>query len=108
MTTVVSKKQLAGVIFAKLTEQKVKRVDIIKAMVAEAGLTMSGAGTYYQNFKSGAWEAVPKVAVDPKAGVNFESMTEAELVTWFNEHSGLAIKEPLFRDDIMALINRFI
>ena len=103
-----SKKQIAAALYLEMTSAGTKRVDIINAMVAKANMTFSGASTYYQNFKSGAWDTAPKGGVDLKAGVDFESMTETELVAWFNKHSGLAINELWIRDDIMALINRFI
>ena len=48
-----SKKDIAGRIYSEMVGQK--RALVIAAMMAQAGLSKAGAGTYYQNFASGKW-----------------------------------------------------
>ena len=107
-----SKKQLAGAIYLKMKEAGLQRKFIIDAMVAECHLTFSGASTYYQNFKSGQWDAHPKavaeVKPDPKIGVDFDSMSDDELLMFFWEHTGVEISGFLNREDAMLAINGLI
>ena len=104
-----SKKQLAGAIFLEMTEKKLQRKFIIEAMVAQCQLTFSGASTYYQNFKSGQWDAYPKQVVvvkpDPKIGVDFDSMSDDELLMFFWEHTGVEISGFATREDAILAIN---
>ena len=106
-----SKKQLAGAIYLKMKDAGKPRKDIIDAMVAECHLTFSGASTYYQNFKSGQWDAHPKNAVevkpDPKIGVDFNAMGDDELLMFFWEHTGVEISGFTTRDDALKMINTF-
>ena len=105
-----SKKQVAAALFVEMTKNGAKRVDIINAMVAKANMTFSGASTYYQNFKSGAWDTAPKVDghIDYKSGVDFDSMDDEEVLAWFNEHAGLNIAGFADREEMMSVINRFM
>ena len=107
-----SKKQLAGAIYLKMKEAGLQRKFIIDAMVAECHLTFSGASTYYQNFKSGQWDAHPKavaeVKPDPKIGVDFDAMDEDALLMFFWEHTGVEISGFASREDAMLAINGLI
>jgi len=53
----VSKKAIAGRVYLAGVAAGHKRKVIIADMMEAAGLTDNGAGTYYQNFKSGDWVA---------------------------------------------------
>jgi len=50
-----SKKAAAIRIFNKLNVDGKQRKEIIAQLVAELGMNAPGAGTYYQNVKSGTW-----------------------------------------------------
>jgi len=52
-----SKKAIAGRVYLAGVAKGDRRKVIIADMMAAAGLTDNGAGTYYQNFKSGDWVA---------------------------------------------------
>jgi hypothetical protein len=52
-----SKKAIAGRVYLAGVAAGHKRKVIIADMMAAAGLSDNGAGTYYQNFKSGQWTA---------------------------------------------------
>lgn len=49
-----SKKEQSAAIYTANVEEG--RGAVIKALVEELGMTKAGAGTYYNNFKSGKWE----------------------------------------------------
>jgi hypothetical protein len=52
-----SKKAIAGRVYLAGVAKGDRRKVIIADMMAAAGLSDNGAGTYYQNFKSGQWAA---------------------------------------------------
>ena len=64
-----SKRQIAAKIFREnaALKQPAARKDIIERFMTEAHLTKSGAATYYQNFKSGAWSTEPVAKATPTA-----------------------------------------
>lgn len=107
-----SKKQIAGIIYLKCTELGLKRKEIIIEMVVHAALSFSGASTYYQNFKSGQWNPQPK-AEDTAVGipsalvaVNFNAMSEIELLEYYNAHANIKLTGFVNRADALAMVNR--
>lgn len=52
----VTKRDIAAGIYSNGVTAKMKRSEIITAMVSGAGLTPAGASTYISNFKTGKWD----------------------------------------------------
>lgn len=83
--TTTSKKQLAGNLFTTMTQAGHSRKDIIAQMVAVAGLTYTGASTYYQNFKSGSWSASGSTGTTTTRRYNNQPVTQQPVETSFKE-----------------------
>lgn len=52
----ITKRDLAASIYSNGVTAKMKRSEIILAMISGAGLTAAGASTYISNFKTGKWD----------------------------------------------------
>lgn len=78
------KKDLAAGIYAQIVgnkkiDEKDRRQEFLKRAVSEAGLSASGASTYFANFKNGNWaftaKPVTKAATATKAATKPKAAT---------------------------------
>lgn len=96
----MSKKSIAATVFAAMSVEGKTRKEIMEAMMKSAGLSKAGASTYFHNFSHNVWNMDgTKPAELPK--VDFESMSNKQLVDFYNERSDKKIVK--FRDHATAV-----
>lgn len=111
----LSKKQIAGLVYGKLVGAGKPRKEVIGEMVTQADLTLNGASTYYQNFKSGQWDWNPDsksstiAAVEPPVvvQVNFDVMSVAQLLDYYNSRALIKLSGFVSREDAMNMITKY-
>lgn len=108
-TTTLSKKATAALLYAQLTAAGKPRKEVLFEMVEKAGLTQSGAATYFNNFKQGIWPIpvvtpeTPETPVVESVAVpqiNLSEMKLTELVELYNVHASAPVKK--FKDRATA------
>lgn len=107
MPSVLSKKQIAGQLYADMSKTQSSRKDIIAAMVKYASLSFSGASTYFSNFKSGQWKlnATPIKLVERP---DYSKLSDSQLLDYYNQHADVKLHGFASRDDAIVMIEKYI
>ena len=109
----VNKKVVAGMVYGEMVAAGKPRKEVIQAMVDRANLTVNGASTYYQNFKSGQWDYKPssktktEVAAPEPIKVDFDSMSVPQLLVYYNEHALIKLSGFVSREDALNMIEKY-